>query len=76
VSGPQRTKSGTAKLEADCLRCLGTGETNDGICEACSGTRKVTLAKHHELVGLKRTSQINLETPIPPTDPDPSREDS
>lgn len=66
-AGPQRTKSGQVKIEPDCPKCNGTGETDDGLCESCAATGKVTLARHHELVGLKP----KLETPIPPTDPDP-----
>lgn len=80
MSGPQRTKSGQVKIEPDCPRCGGTGEVDDGLCEACGATGKVTLARHHELVGLRRTSQIELpaatsltklDTPLPPTDPAP-----
>jgi hypothetical protein len=51
---------------AACPICLGRGrrEDIDGTmipCVSCVGSGKVTLQRHHELVGLRRTSQIDLE---------------
>ena len=85
-AGRPRPKGSSGSLRlglADCPICDGKKLSDDGRpCRACDGIGKVTMTRHHDLVGLKPSDQapisaIDLDRdtdPIPPTLPDPNKE--
>lgn len=79
MTEPRRTSSASQRLGlATCPECNGMGEVPLGVvanvvpCPECHGAKKVTLARHHELVGLKA---LHHDTEPPDTWPDPRREE-
>lgn len=68
---PPRTSSAMQRLGlAVCPVCDGKPEHVKATCTECNGGGRVTLARHHALVGLKPAERT--DTPVPPTEPDPS----